>query len=188
MKRTTRWNIKWIDSVDSTNNEAKRHIESLSSFSVIAAHEQTVGRGQRGNYWMSEPYKNLTFSVVVKYGDARFFNVGVDKQSVISDIVSTTLIELLSNYGISAHIKLPNDIYVRDKKICGILIEHSVFGNNLVFSIIGVGLNVNQKEFDLRLPNPTSIVLENGSKEIDLHCILERLLEILYGKFEFNLK
>lgn len=174
----SRFNIDWIDSVDSTNNEVKRRMERLSDLSVISATEQTSGRGQRGNIWLSEPGKNLTFSIAVKYGGRLFDNANPVNQFVINGIVSLSVVELLETYGIDARIKLPNDIYVNGKKICGILIEHSVLGSSLIHSIIGVGLNVNQMDFDESLANPTSILLEIGGDEIHLPSLLEKLLDL----------
>lgn len=171
--------IEWIDVLDSTNNESKRRIDSLFDLSVIAAHNQTAGRGQRGNTWLSEPGKNLTFSVVFKYGDDQLRYLKAADQKVINDIISSSIVELLSRYGIASRIKLPNDIYVANRKICGILIEHSVRGTDLVHSIIGVGLNVNQTEFDDSLPNPTSMKLETDLDEINLQSLLDELLAIL---------
>ena len=72
--------------------------------------------------------------------------------------------------------KPPNDIWVEDRKICGILIEHSVRGEKINWSIIGIGLNVNQKEFPSDLPNPTSMALEG--EETDIKRLLEEFIEI----------
>lgn len=174
----SRFNIDWIESVDSTNNEVKRRMERLSDLSVISATEQTSGRGQRGNIWLSEPGKNLTFSIAVKYGGRLFADANPVNQFVINGIVSLSVVELLETYCIDARIKLPNDIYVNGKKICGILIEHSVLGSSLIHSIIGVGLNVNQMDFDESLANPTSILLEIGGDEIHLPSLLEKLLDL----------
>ena len=170
--------INWTGSVDSTNNEAKRRIDSLADLSVISAVEQTAGRGQRGNIWLSDPGKNLTFSIAVKYGGELFANASPENEFVINGIISLSVVELLAVHGIDARIKLPNDIYVNDKKICGILIEHSVLGSSLVHSIIGVGLNVNQLDFDESLVNPTSMLLEVAGDEIHLPSLLEELLDI----------
>lgn len=170
--------INWTGSVDSTNNEAKRRIDSLADLSVISAVEQTAGRGQRGNIWLSDPGKNLTFSIAVKYGGKLFADASPENEFVINGIISLSVVELLAVHGIDARIKLPNDIYVNDKKICGILIEHSVLGSSLVHSIIGVGLNVNQLDFDESLANPTSMLLEVAGDEIHLPSLLEELLDI----------
>ena len=176
--RISRFNIEWTDSVDSTNNEAKRRIDSLADLSVISAVEQTAGRGQRGNIWLSDPGKNLTFSIAVKYGGELFADASPENEFVINGIISLSVVELLAVHGIDARIKLPNDIYVNGKKICGILIEHSVLGSSLVHSIIGVGLNVNQLDFDESLANPTSMLLEVAGDEIHLPSLLEELLDI----------
>ena len=176
--RISRFNIEWTDSVDSTNNEVKRRIECLSDLYVISAVQQTAGRGQRGNIWISEPGKNLIFSMAVKYGGELFADASPENQFVINGIISLSVVELLAVHGIDARIKLPNDIYVNDKKICGILIEHSVLGSSLVHSIIGVGLNVNQLDFDESLANPTSMLLEVAGDEIHLPSLLEELLDI----------
>ena len=174
----SRFKINWIDLVDSTNNEVKRRIECLSDLSVISAVQQTAGRGQRGNVWLSEPGKNLTFSIAVKYGGELFADASPANQFVINGIISLSIVELLAVHGIDARIKLPNDIYANDKKICGILIEHSVLGSSLVHSIIGVGLNVNQLDFDESLANPTSMLLEIPGGEINLPSLLKELLGI----------
>ena len=176
--RISRFNIEWTDSVDSTNNEVKRRIECLSDLYVISAVQQTAGRGQRGNIWLSEPGKNLTFSMAVKYGGELFADASPENQFVINGIISLSIVELLAVHGIDARIKLPNDIYVNGKKICGILIEHSVLGSSLLHSIIGVGLNVNQLDFDESLANPTSMLLEVSGDEMNLPSLLEELLDI----------
>ena len=176
--RISRFNIEWTDSVDSTNNEVKRRIECLSDLYVISAVQQTAGRGQRGNIWLSEPGKNLTFSIAIKYGGELFADASPENQFVINGIISLSIVELLAVHGIDARIKLPNDIYVNGKKICGILIEHSVLGSSLLHSIIGVGLNVNQLNFDESLANPTSMLLEVAGDEMNLPSLLEELLDI----------
>ena len=168
--------IIWLDETDSTNNEAKRQIKGLSDMSVIAAVRQTAGRGQRNNTWLSQPGMNLTFSIVLKYGEGAVSRISPADQVLISDATALSIIDFLSNQGIEARIKLPNDIYVGDRKICGILIEHTLCGQTLLHTIIGVGLNVNQTVFDADLPNPTSMALETGSSSYDLHALLEELL------------
>lgn len=173
------YNVIWLDSVDSTNSEAKRKIEELGNISVIAAKEQTSGRGQRGNIWLSEPGMNLTFSVVLKY-DQMQVNVKAQDQFHISESTAFSVIDLLAQYGINARIKLPNDIYVGDRKICGILIEHSLCGEYIAHSIVGVGINVNQLIFDPSLPNPTSmrLCLSEKPEQLNLAKLLEQFMDI----------
>ncbi len=158
-----RHDIIWLESVDSTNEECRRHISDIDNLSVMAAVSQTSGKGQRGNVWLSEPGQNLTFSIVLKFP----INVMAGElepmyaydQFVLSEIASLAVVDLLADHDIQAKIKWPNDIYVGNRKICGMLIESSLRGEWLQHSIIGIGLNVNQRNFDVTLPNPTSLVL-----------------------------
>ena len=175
--------IIWLESVDSTNEECKRHISDLDNLSVMAALSQTCGKGQRGNVWISDPCKNLTFSIVLKF-PAKGLKAEMEPmlaydQFVLSEITSLAIVDLLADFGIEAKIKWPNDIYIGDRKICGILIENSLKGEWIQHSIIGIGLNVNQRNFDVTLPNPTSMVLCNGiTEDYDLDYILEKFMDI----------
>ena len=144
--------IIWLDSIDSTNDEARRRILTLDNLSVLSALEQTGGRGQRENKWHSEPNQNLTFSIVLKNPPVKAAD-----QFIISEITAVTLVSFLAEHGIEADIKWPNDIYGSGKKICGILIENSLKGQSIDWTIIGIGLNVNQFNFPVNLPNPTSM-------------------------------
>ena len=174
--------IIWIDSIDSTNNEVKRNIDTFDNLSVLATYEQTSGRGQRGNIWLAETGMNLTFSIVIKYEQMQVRLKAAD-QFDISEITALSVIELLSENEIEAKIKWPNDIYVGDKKICGILIEHSSRGERLSYSIIGVGLNVNQVVFESSLPNPTSMCqcIPTPVSHLNLDLLLVRFMDIFYG-------
>ncbi len=172
--------IKWYDSIDSTNSEAIRQFEQCDDFTVFAAKFQTGGRGQKGTKWESEPGKNLTFSLIIKPADlkAKF-------QFVISQIVTVGLKNYLNTRGIEAKIKWPNDIYVGDKKICGILIESFLSGDILSGSVIGIGLNVNQSTFLSDAPNPVSMSLITG-KDYNPEDELQELashINILYQNY-----
>ena len=146
--------IIWLESVDSTNDVAKRHISDIDNLSVLSALEQTAGRGQRGNSWTSAPGENLMFSIVLKSPALM-----AEEHFALNEIAALSVSEFLSTYGIKAQIKWPNDIYVDEKKICGILIENSFRGKSISSSIIGIGLNINQRNFNVNLPNPTSMLL-----------------------------
>ena len=172
--------IIWLDSVDSTNSEIKRRLEHLDDLTVIAARNQTAGRGQKGNKWFSQPASSLTFSVLLK-------DIGLKawEQSAISEATALAIVDTLGSYGIDAWIKWPNDIYCTDKKICGILIENSLMGEQIRWSIIGIGLNVNQTDFPTDLPNPTSMTLCTGCEyqtEDILSSLITRLAQ-LYREF-----
>ena len=154
--------IIWLDEVESTNRYAREHIWGLDNLSVIAARYQTAGKGQGDHRWHSEPGQNMLISIVLKNPD-----ISAGNQKIISDMTAQSIVGLLEAHGIDAWIKPPNDIWVGEKKICGILIEHSLRGNHISWSIIGIGLNVNQILFPDDLPNPTSMAIENKGAVID---------------------
>lgn len=177
-----KYDIMWFQSVDSTNDEAKRHISTLDNLSVLSAFCQTSGRGQRGNSWSAEAGKNLTFSIVLKYDSESFLGINAIDQFAVSELTALAVIDLLAAYGIEAKVKWPNDIYAGDRKICGILIENSIREGKLASSIIGIGLNVNQAIFDPSLPNPTSMALCSTSPAWGtLPSLLEEFMEIFKG-------
>lgn len=170
--------IIWLNSVDSTNTETYRQSDTLDNLSVIAAYKQTKGKGQRGNKWFTEEGTNLTFSLLLKFGEGALSMLNATKQFCISEAVTCALAEYFEQEGIEVKIKWPNDIYHKDKKLVGILIENSLNGQNLSKSIVGIGINCNQKTFPPELPNPTSMTLINGVK-YDLHPTLEKICKFL---------
>ena len=151
--------IIWLESIDSTNNEAKRLLPDIRRNTVIAAKKQTSGRGQRGNVWKSGASENLTFSIALNLGSDDMKEIPANCQFVISEAVALGITDYLSACGITASIKWPNDIYAGDRKICGILIENSVSANYIKTCIAGIGLNVNQNIFPEDLPNPVSMAM-----------------------------
>ena len=167
----------WLDTIDSTNSEALRRLPDLPSCTVLAAREQTAGRGQRGNTWFSESGKNLTFSIVLKFGPGA---VSARDAHYLNCLASLSVVSLLDSFGIRSQIKWPNDIYVGKRKICGMLLENTLCTTGLAASVIGIGLNVNQTAFP-RLANATSVALELGQvqpMEWDLAQTLECLLRL----------
>jgi len=187
---TKKYDIIWSEELDSTNEEARRRISELDNLSVLSVERQTAGRGQRGNRWISAAGENLTFSIILKFltGDAASAESAGDSavlpqlkakdQFVLSEISSLALVRLLENHGIRASVKWPNDIYIGSCKVCGMLIENSIHGSSVSSSIIGIGLNVNQRNFDVSLPNPTSMLLEDMKKEFDLPALLDEFMNI----------
>ncbi len=170
--------IYWHDILDSTNNEAFRHIDSATDFDVWAASFQTDGRGQKGNRWESSEGENLTFSIL-----ARPVMIKAEKQFLVSQCVALGITDYLRMNSVKALIKWPNDIYTEDKKICGILIEHYLSSDNLSVSIIGIGINLNQTIFSPDAPNPTSLFLETGVKR-DPANELMRVISCIKPYFE----
>jgi BirA family biotin operon repressor/biotin-[acetyl-CoA-carboxylase] ligase len=163
--------IKWFDTIDSTNSEALRQFKDSDDFTVFASNYQTSGRGQKGTSWESASGKNLTFSIVLKYS-----NLKIENQFVISKIITLGIKRYLKSRSIDAKIKWPNDIYVNDNKICGILIENHLLGDILSGSIAGIGLNVNQDVFSSDAPNPISM-----KNILNREMVLEDELEALAG-------
>jgi len=165
-----------FDKLNSTNQYAYELLakEQPAEGSIILTHDQYAGKGQATNKWESEPLKNLTFSIILypKFLPAR-------KQFLLNQVVSLSVFDTLKKYiSEGLKIKWPNDIYVFDKKITGILIQNSLKGSTLQSSIIGIGLNVNQKQFISDAPNPTSLALAIG-KTIDLKTLLAEFCEQL---------
>ena len=148
---------------------------------VVVCDYQTAGRGCGSNSWEAEPGKNLLMSVLMHPK-----KVSARTQFIITQIVSVALCRTIETVIGSEHrvtIKWPNDIYVGDKKICGVLIENSIAGRRIKDCIIGIGLNVNQTEFKSDAPNPVSIAQLAG-KETDREEVLNTFLEELSKQCE----
>ena len=144
-----------FDSLESTNKYCEALVLSqVGDFTCYWALEQTAGIGQRGNHWHSSSGKNLTFSLVLHP-----IFLPADRQFKLTQALSLALVDFLSifNFQFSIQIKWPNDIYVGDKKICGVLIENRIHGRRIKDCIIGIGLNINQTTFRSDAPNPVSI-------------------------------
>lgn len=144
-----------IDETTSTNDDARdpryRHGD------IVWAERQTAGRGQRGHTWTSPEGVNLTFSLVL---EPRF--LPVDEQFLLSEVIALALTDTFTKCGIATRIKWTNDLYSGDRKLVGMLIEHTLSEGRLARTIVGIGINVNQLAFDPALPNPTSMALAAG--------------------------
>jgi len=165
-----------LDETDSTNNYlknlflSKKKIEELTT---VYSKFQTSGKGQRGNSWESEKDKNLLASVVL-YPDMLMAN----EQFIVSQIISLAIKDSLDNITKDVTIKWPNDIYWKQKKICGILIENLIVEDKIGQSIMGFGLNVNQTDFTSDAPNPVSLKQITG-KDYIIEKLLEEIIENL---------
>ncbi len=147
---------------------------------VIITDKQTAGRGQRGNVWYSEEKKNITMSVVYHPGFLSALN-----SFLLSMMASLALHDLLTEILTDAHevrIKWPNDIYVDGKKIAGILIENIYREEQIVSTVIGIGLNVNQENFGEMSDKINSLKLATG-KEFELKSILEGICGMLESRY-----
>lgn len=139
--------VKRLGVVDSTNRYVRDEAAALwrngySTVAVVAEH-QTAGRGQRGNVWASELGRNLLVSFLVRPG----MSLEVTNQFLLSQAVALAVHMAMKCYGIDTRLKWPNDIYVGERKLAGILIELDCCGAFVEQAIIGLGLNVNQSEF-----------------------------------------
>ena len=153
--------ITWFESIDSTNSEARRQMETVDKLSVFAAKYQTAGRGQRGNKWSSAAGENLTFSILAPLSGDNRINVRAVDQFNITIVSALAVSDLLTKYGIDNRIKWPNDIYIRNKKVCGMLIENILDRDLVGTSIIGIGINLNQTDFPPEFKRKQPIVHRN---------------------------
>jgi biotin-[acetyl-CoA-carboxylase] ligase BirA-like protein len=165
------FSIIHFDELTSTNDYIKNNYRLLPDVSLIRADYQSAGRGQFSRNWESNRGQNLLVSLLLK--------TGINDLSVHSyeEQVRNSLISLLDFYGVNAHIKLPNDIFVGDRKISGILIETKQIAGVYEYLIIGIGLNVGQTEFPDYL-NATSIALQSPLK-IYLEDVFNKLISML---------
>ncbi|HEY0771113.1 MAG TPA: biotin--[acetyl-CoA-carboxylase] ligase, partial [Sphingobacteriaceae bacterium] len=144
--------------------------------SVIVTAQQTAGRGQRGNAWSAEPGKNLTFTLLI---NPSF--LPIQKQFYLNIFVSLGIRDYLTeNEQLKVQIKWPNDIVFQSRKICGILIENQIAGTTISASIVGIGLNINQQDFNIA--QATSLLLECG-RETDLNAALDSLLGAIEARY-----
>ena len=166
--------IHFLPSCHSTNTEASLLIRSKTAVNglIVITNEQTAGRGQQGNVWHSEPNANLTFSVILFPAYHFHINYSFYLNIVASLAIAKTLETFLPKKII--RVKWPNDIYVDNKKICGILIENTLRGEHISSIVMGIGLNVNQSVFGL--PTATSILQESGCQS-SLQNVLDSLCE-----------
>ena len=174
-----------FDEVTSTNDVAMHDPAAYPHGSVVTARLQTAGRGQRGNRWVSEAGRNLTFSLAIEPT-----HILVEQQFRISEmaaLAASDAIRAVSDGGVACRIKWPNDLYVGDRKIGGMLIEHALHSEYLSRSVIGIGINVRQRSFDPSLPNPTS--LANEWDRLSLPGDVpspEELLQAFFRAFEWR--
>ena len=169
-----------LDAIDSTNRFLKELSaqESCENFTVVSTELQTEGKGQRGSGWVSELGKNLTFSVLYNQRVE-----GITSLFTLNIIIALSIVEALKSVSnLNFVIKWPNDILSENKKIGGILIENTFKNSSEVQSIIGIGLNVNQSQFE-NLPQASSLfLLENKVFN------RETMLISIVNQLEFNLK
>lgn len=175
--------IKHVNITGSTNRdlaELQRIAEiegcPLPEFFTVAADFQEAGRGQGSNRWFSDAGENMLCSILFRPP------VPAARQFLFNQYFSLTVRKFLLRYVPEVQVKWPNDIYVSDRKIAGILIEHSVVGDRISRTIAGIGLNINQKEFPSPLPNPTSIYRETGVRH-DVGALTAELVALYAAEY-----
>lgn len=172
-----------LEETASTNSWLAARARESSEGLTVLCRRQTAGRGQRGNSWESEPGKNITMSLLLKPA-----GLHPSRQFLVSQAVSVAIVTVLSRYipGHEVSIKWPNDIYVGDRKICGILIENSITQNGINHCIVGMGINVNQTRFLSDAPNPVSMAMLTG-REYPPRAVAEEIVgEILHETAAIN--
>lgn len=172
-----------LTETESTNTYASSLPDDTPEGSVVWALSQSRGRGQGENKWESEDGKNLLLSIVL---NPVFIEPA--QQFYISKAVSLAVADLISLYTDKVSVKWPNDVYVGDKKIAGILIENSLEMDFIKQSVVGIGVNINQTYFLSNAPNPVSLKQLTGQEfyldeELDTLC---QLLEYRYDLLKNN--
>ena len=168
--------IKYLPVVDSTNSYLRYERDGVlaeagdARIVALYAGEQTSGRGQRGNVWHSNGNENLLLSLLVHPGA-----VAVKEQFLLSQVAALAVNRAMRAYGVDSVIKWPNDIYVGNCKLAGILVELDYAGDTIESAIIGVGINVNQAQFPEMDKIPTSLFLLTG-RLFDVDSVLDALL------------
>lgn len=181
-------NIVFLPSCHSTNDIATEIIHrneyDVMEGTVIVTDHQTAGRGQRGNVWETSPGDNLTFSVILKPSFLRPSPSGdAGGQYELTVAVALAVHDALGEYfDDELKIKWPNDLYVGQQKMGGILIENTIQGAFLGYSVVGIGLNINQMEFE----HAVATSLKKATRQpfrYDLQLLLERLLQCLEKRY-----
>jgi BirA family biotin operon repressor/biotin-[acetyl-CoA-carboxylase] ligase len=166
--------------IDSTNNYAMQQIQAglASHGDTWFAREQTAGKGQRGKSWLTTPNQNIMLSTVINPG------LLPTRQFWLSATVALACYDFYKKYaGDETRIKWPNDVYWRDRKAGGILIENVFRGTEWVYAVVGIGININQVVFDPALPNPVSLKQITG-KEFDAAEMGKELCQALENRYQ----
>ncbi len=170
-----------FDTINSTNSYA---IDSLQANlaahgTAYFAHHQTAGKGQRGKEWITEQNSNIILSVIVDT-----CSLAIHQQFKLSVAVALACCDFFNNYaGDDTSIKWPNDIYWRDRKAAGILIENIIKGNAWQWAVVGIGMNINQTTFGGKAKNPVSLKQITG-KQFDTVELAKELCDCLEKRYQ----
>ena len=181
MKNNREWQVRIeLKVVHSTNQYLfdLTECQDVEHGTVVSAGFQSAGKGHGDASWESEPGKNVLASIYLKEPC-----IPVEKQFYLSKATSVAIRDVLKNICPGTRIKWPNDIYVGDRKIGGILIENTIEGTRIRSSVIGIGLNVNQEQFPAFIPRPASVLLETGNI-CDVKMLLENIVNSLRARYD----
>lgn len=172
--------LYFFKSLPSSNTHAAEMLKlnKLTEGSIVHTNYQTAGRGHLGNRWESEEGKNLLISIILSPS-----MIKPASQFIISMTVSLGICDFLKRYTTDCSIKWPNDIYISNDKIAGILIENTLMGDQVKNSIVGIGLNINQKNFISDAPNPVSLTNITG-ESYDINNCLQHLASDLDKRYK----
>lgn len=185
--------VIYLPTCHSTNTESAKMLKDgqLGNGDIVITDNQIKGKGQNNNVWISEPGENLTLSIIYIPENL----LAIDQFS-LTVIITNSILEFLSNYGVNSSIKWPNDIFVGNKKIAGILISNSIRGAFIADSIIGLGININQAKFPFNATSMSTItgksytlndVLNNLVTSIDKHLSKKVKFELQWSSYQKNL-
>ncbi|MFK8101470.1 MAG: biotin--[acetyl-CoA-carboxylase] ligase [Saprospiraceae bacterium] len=169
-----------FDELASTNQYA---IDLLSknkpsAGTVISTYNQRQGRGQIGRFWESEPEKNISVSIILY---PHF--LAANRQFLLSQVIALAVHDFLAKYiSKDLTVKWPNDIYVKRRKIAGILLQNTLQGTSIASTVVGIGININQAVFKSDAPNPTSLYLET-QQNYDLDALLMLLCQTVEQRY-----
>lgn len=169
-----------MSETDSTNLAAQNLLSKNKppEGTVISTFHQFNGRGQIGSKWESEPGKNISLSVILYP-----IFLPANKQFLLNQAVSLAVWDFAAHYfPTAAKIKWPNDLYIGDQKVAGVLIQNAILGQILQSSVVGIGINVNQTHFVTKPPNPVSFKMLTG-EDFDLPSLIAQLCEALERRY-----
>lgn len=170
-----------FDAINSTNSYAIDSVQAnlAAHGTAYFAHHQTAGKGQRGKEWHTQPSSNIILSVIVNSTA-----LAMHQQFQLSVAVALACYDFFSHYaGDETAIKWPNDIYWRDRKAAGILIENIVKGNVWQWAVVGIGMNINQTTFGEQAKNPVSLKQITG-KNFDTLMLAKELCDCLEKRYQ----
>ncbi len=181
-------NIIQLNTIDSTNLFLEKMYiayPALRAYTIVMAKSQSEGKGQGTNSWYSSSGKNLLFSLLLKPD-----SLPAERQFLLNIVISLAIRETLQSLLPQRKVKIkwPNDIYVEDRKIAGILIKLFLQNNRIEGAIAGIGINVNEGHFPLAIPNPTSLFLQT-QKSFSVQEVFRRITENILRKYhDFSLQ